>query len=354
MAKTQFRVRTVKSKEDRKRPSVYLRLKTDEYFKGYALFEPDPELEDNPGYYEYYDHYDSQANQYVPCAGDKCPFCRTNDNPSTRAMTAWYFPDNDKADQIKVFTMNFSTTQDMTDIAEEEDGVIGKHFRVKRLSDKGEYRLRPTSEKKLTKGDIKKALKEIPDFEDMVNKQLRIQMERLNALEALEDDEDEIEDDDEDEDEEDEQPKSKSKTRGGKKVADDDEDDDEDEDEDDDDDEDESDDEDEDEDENDEDESDEDDDEDDDEDEDEDEDNTLDSVEFEVVKFAEKDEVFTLKNDDHKKLEAWLGQGIEAPDDVKKGSKIVISAEQDDEADWVITELKVKGKRGRPKGSKNK
>ena len=104
-----FQVRRVVSKEDRKRPSVFMRLKTDEMFRAIALFEPDPEVEDNPGYFEYYDHWDEQGRQYVPCAGDKCPFCAANDNPSTRALTVWHFPDNDANDQIKVFTMNYST-----------------------------------------------------------------------------------------------------------------------------------------------------------------------------------------------------------------------------------------------------
>ena len=84
-----------------------MRLKADESFRGVALFEPDPELAENPGYFEYYDHYDNQANTYVPCSGEDCPFCAANDNPSTRALTAWYFPEAaDAKDQIKLFTMN--------------------------------------------------------------------------------------------------------------------------------------------------------------------------------------------------------------------------------------------------------
>src|SRR5262245_59862046 len=103
----QFHVRKVTSKEDRRRPSVFMRLKTDEAFKGIALFEPDPELKDNPGYLEYYDHWDQQGQQYVPCAGEDCPFCAANQNPSTRALTVWYFPEApDEKDKIKVFTMN--------------------------------------------------------------------------------------------------------------------------------------------------------------------------------------------------------------------------------------------------------
>jgi hypothetical protein len=139
-----FAIRTVRNKEDRKRPSVFMRLKAEESFRGHALFEPDPELADNPGYYEYYDHFDKQGNTYVPCAGDKCPFCAANDNPSTRAMTLWYFPGADVKDQIKVFTMNYSTINDITDEAEEEDGILGKVIRIKRLSDKGDYKVKVT------------------------------------------------------------------------------------------------------------------------------------------------------------------------------------------------------------------
>src|SRR4029077_14859947 len=99
------KVRSVRTKEDRMRPSVFLRLKTDEQFRGHALFEPDPELEDNPGFYEYFTHWDQQGTRYVPCAGDQCPFCLANDSPKTQASTLWYMPDNDKKDQLKVFTI---------------------------------------------------------------------------------------------------------------------------------------------------------------------------------------------------------------------------------------------------------
>src|SRR5262245_49386562 len=137
-----FQIRRVRTKEDRRRPSVFMRLKADESFRGVALFEPDPELDSNPGYFEYYDHFDKQGNAYVPCAGEKCPFCAANDNPSTRALTAWYFPDNDANEQIKLFTMNYSTINEITDEAEEEDGLIGKKVRIKRLDDRGNYKVR--------------------------------------------------------------------------------------------------------------------------------------------------------------------------------------------------------------------
>src|SRR4051812_16745211 len=157
--KPEFAIRRVGTKEDRKRPSVFVRLKTDESFKAIALFEPDPEVDENPGYYEYYDHYDKQGNTYVPCAGDKCPFCAANDNPATRALTVWFFPDNDVKDQIKVFTMNYSTTTDISDEAEEEDGLMGKKVRIKRMDDRGDYKVRILTDKPLTKAEMKKALK---------------------------------------------------------------------------------------------------------------------------------------------------------------------------------------------------
>src|SRR5215831_17943431 len=151
-SKPTFTIRTVATKEDRRRPSVFMRLKTDEAFKGYALFEPDPVLADNPGYFEYFDHYDKQGNSYVPCTGDKCPFCAANDNPSTRALTVWYFPQAaDVKDKVKVFTMNYSTINDIADEAEDEDGILGKVVRIKRLSDKGDYKVKVTSDKPLTK-----------------------------------------------------------------------------------------------------------------------------------------------------------------------------------------------------------
>ena len=343
-------IRTVRSKEDRRRPSVFMRLKTDESFKGVALFEPDPELDDNPGYYEYYDHYDKQGNSYVPCAGDACPFCAANDNPSTRALTVWYFPDaGDAKDRLKVFTMNYGTINDISDEAEEEEGIQGKKLRIKRLSDKGDYKVRVLSDKPLTKTELKKLLKELeekfPDgLEGLVLKQLKAQMERLKALDALDDD------DDEDEDE----PK-KGKARRGKAVEeDDDEDEDEDDDSDDEDEDDDDSDEDEDDDEDDDDESDdEDDDSDDDEDEDEDEEDgddddsgVIEGVEYEVVKFQEKDEIFDLKNDDGK-VKMWVGDGVDVDaSEVKKGTTVTVDAEQDDEGDWIITALKIKKARG--------
>src|SRR5262245_20767554 len=188
-----------------------MRLKTDEYFTAIALFEPDPKLEDNPGYFEYYDHWDEQANQYVPCTGEKCPFCAANINPSIRALTTWYYPQNDPKDRLKIFTMNNSTIQAISDEAEMEGGLLGKTVRVKRLSDKGDYRVRTAPGKALSKTEVKKAMTEIEErfpkgVRDLVEKMLASQMQRLKALEAL--------DDQDDDDDEDEQPIAKK----GKKA----------------------------------------------------------------------------------------------------------------------------------------
>jgi hypothetical protein len=352
------KVRRVRNKEDRKRPSVFIRLKTDEQFRANALFEPDPELADNGGFFEYFSHWDQQGNTYVPCAGEKCPFCLANDNPATQALTLWYFPDNDAADRLKVFTMNVSTVRDITDIAEEDGGLMGKKFRIKRLSDKGEYRIRSLSDKPLSKTEIKKLLKTAPNLEEMIEKQLRAQWERLKAMEALADDDDD-DDDDEDEDETTaKKGKEKSEKNSKSKDEDEDEDDDEDE-EDDEDDEEEDDDENDDEDEDDEDdEEDEDDDEDDSDDDDEDEDDDSDDedddeseelkdAKLEVVKADEKNEILSVKDEDGNKFDIWPAEGVEIDyDDVKKGATITVDAVKDDEGDYVATKItvaKVKG-----------
>lgn len=335
-------VRSVRTKEDRKRPSVFMRLKTDESFKGIALFEPDPELENNPGYYEYYDHYDKQANQYVPCAGDQCPFCSANDNPSTRALTVWYFPEaSDVKDQIKVFTMNYSTINDISDEAEEEDGILGKHVRIKRLSDKGDYKVRVLNDKPLTKAEQKKVIAMLEEkfqdgLEGVVLNQLKAQMERLKAL-------DDLEDDDDDEDEE------PTKARRGRvkdeepdEDEDDEEEDDEDEDEDDADEEEEEDEDDDEEEEDDEEESDDEDEEEEDEDEEEETPTAISAGEYEVVRVQQKDEIFDLKDDEGGKVKMWLGEGVDVDyDEIKKGVKVKLDAEQDEEGDWIITDISV-------------
>jgi hypothetical protein len=325
-------VRRVQTKEERGRSGAFLRLKTDEKFLAHALFEPDPELENNPGYFEYYSHWDQQGNTYVPCSGENCMFCRAGQAPSTRALTVWYFPKEDAAEKVKIFTFNWTLIQEASDIQEEEGALIGKEFRVKRLDDRGEYRMRPTATKPLTKTEIKPLLKEVPDLEEIVSRQLANQLERMKAQNALNQVEDE---DDEDEDEEEETPKARRGRPAKSKVAEpEDTDEDEDEDEEDEEDEEEEVDEDEDEDEEPEDE----------------EEEAISGDEVTVISANEDEQTIKVNHAEVGKFDLWLGEDVEIDfDTISKGAKLVIDAEKDEEGDWVATSIKKK--RGRPAAS---
>lgn len=367
-------VRRVTKASERRSGGYFMRLKTDEWLRGYALFTPDPEADKNPGYFEYFEHYDKSNNSYVPCAGDDCYMCELGDNPSVRALTLWYFPDNPNGEKLKVLKLNGYMIRDFAEIEAEEGGVLGKMFRVKRLSDKGEYRVSPQTTKPLKKAEITALLKAAMskdasefrsgtnplDFEAITLRQLKAAIEKNEAVDSLTE-----EDDDDDDDDEDEKPKSR---RGKKEKAepeeDDDDDDDEDEDDEDDDDEDENDesdddDDDESDDDDDEDESD-DDDEDDDSDDDEndddedEEDTAISGAKFEVVSVSERDETITVKMDG-KNRKMWPGEGVDFDfDKVKKGAEITIDADTDDEGDYVITAIKVKAPKADTKKSGGK
>jgi hypothetical protein len=277
-------------------------------------------------------------------------------------------------------------------------------IRIKRLepAERGNYKVKVTTDKPLTKTALKAAMAELeekfPDgLEDVVERQLKVQMERLKALDALEDDED---------DDEEETPRA----RRGREIPQDEEDDDEEEDdeEEEDEEEEESEDEEEESDEEEEDEEEESDteamedeqaevlrvsrknnsifidngneeieliadpddegldlsgvkkgdtvivsaeyDEDEevwvltaisgDSDEAEDEAEAISGQVYEVVKVQEKDEIFDLQDESGNKVKMWLGDGVDVQYDVvKKGVKVTIDAAQDDEGDWIITAL---------------
>lgn len=359
-------VRRVTSKKERAQGGFFTRLKTDEWMKGHAIFTPDPEAAKNPGYYEYFEHYDKPNNQYVPCAGDDCYMCEMGDNPSGRALTLWYFPENPEKEKFKVLKLNGFMIRDFGEIEEEEGGVLGRYFRVKRLSDDGKYRVSVSSDrKKLTASELKALLKEVDeitalDFEQLVMKQLLAAIKKVEGIESLSDDDD---DDDEDEDEKPTRARRGKPASSKKKDEEEDEDDDEDEDEDDEDEnddededsddedeDDDSDDEDEEDDDEDEDEDDEDDDEDEDEEEDDDEededeeDEDDDPVNFKnvaVVSTNESEETITLKVDG-KNVKTWVGEGLEVDfDKVKKGVTVSVEGVRDDEGDPVLTSLKI-------------
>jgi hypothetical protein len=218
-----------------------MRLKTDEWFKGYALFTPDPEADKNPGYYEYFEHYDKSNNQYVPCAGDDCYMCELGDSPSVRASTLWYFPDNANGEKLKVLKLNGYMIRDFGEIEAGGRWRTRQAFRVKRLSDKGEYRVSPQSDKPLKKSEISALLKDAAskesnenkgatgplDFEALTLRQLKAALEKNSAVDSLTDSDDE-DDDDEDDDEEPKAKRGKEKENKKKKDEDDTDDDDDD------------------------------------------------------------------------------------------------------------------------------
>lgn len=363
----------VRSANERGGGSKFFSLQDDEKFEGYALFNPDPEAEDNPGWLEYKQHYDTQRSSYVPCWGAKngCIFCKAGMNPSNRALAAFLVTSMNGEEmeepEVKIFRMNWGMIEEWADEFGDEGATLGQPVRIKCLDHgDGDYKTKFFDKKKLSKKDLKAAIEDIPDLADIVQKQLDRALENLRIESVLEDDDDE--DDDEDTEEE-TKPKSKKRGRPSKnKEVDEDEDEDED-DEDDEEDEDEEDeeeeddeesDEDEDEDEEDEDsEDEEDDEEDEDEDEDEEEEDEGISGEYTVVSANESEMTFTLKElDSDLYFDQSVVEDIEW-DDFKKGAKVTITASKDEDGDWVATEFAAakqakKRGRGRPKGSKNK
>jgi hypothetical protein len=230
MPKQKFTPRRVTSEADRNkgRGSFITLKKTNDQFLGYALFSADPERDDNPGYYEYFEHY-TPATGYCPCAGDDCPLCAEGDNPSTRAKSVWLVVDNEDDDpsegSVKIFNLNWGMVQEFS---EDKDSSLGTLYRVKRLEGKGVYSIRPKTGK-LTKTQLKAAMKEIED--DQLEKQAQRQMNRV--FEEM-DVEAALQDDDEDtKSEPDEKPKSRKGTAKTEVPDDDDENDDTNEDEDD-------------------------------------------------------------------------------------------------------------------------
>lgn len=330
--------------------SLFMRLKTEEWMKGYALFTPDPEAANNPGWFEYLEHYDNSNKSYLACTGEDCYMCELGENPSTRALAVFYFPDNPEKERIKVLKLNGYMIRDFTEVDEEEGGVLGRRFRVKRLSDKGEYRVTPQGDKPLPKKELKALLSEIPDLEALMVKQTENAIKKAHAVSALQELDEEDEDDEEDDDEEDE-PKAKSR-RGKPKDEEPDEDDDDDDEDDDEEDEDDDDDDEDDEENDDDDEDDDEDDDDEDDEEDDDESEKLSSEKFTVVSTNESDEIVTVKIDG-KSTKLWIGEGVDVDwDTVKKGSEITVDAEQDAEGDWVVTKFTLAKKTKDGKGKK--
>lgn len=353
--------------------NVFLRLNDDEKFVGHALFNPDPAAEDNPGYVEYGEHWDQKNGRFVPCWGVKqgCIYCKAGQQASQRALAAFLVSSINGEDleepEIRLFRLNWMMIQEWGDTLDEDGETLGQKIRIKCQSrSDGDYITKFYDTNKLSKKDLNAALKDMPDIEELLQKNLDRALEALAVENVLEADDDDDDDDDDDEVEEPKSSKSKSKSKTRSKKRDEDEDDEDEEDDDEEDEEDESDDDD-DESESDDDEDEEDDDEesdDDDESEDDDEDEESDdddedeaeSLEgdFTVVSTSESEMTFTLKELDN---DIYVGAEIAEEvdfDDFKKGDKIRIVAAQDDDDDWVATSIEKIKKSGSKKGGKKK
>lgn len=351
---------------------VYIRLNDDEKFLGFALFDPDPAAEDNAGYVEYGEHWDQPNTRFVPCWGAKngCIYCKAGQQPSQRALAAFLVTEIDgeklAEPEIRLFRLNWTMIQEWLDTLEEDGSTLGQKVRIKCVSrGDGDFTTKFFEKDRLSKKEIKAAVKEIPDIQELLQRNLDKALEALRVSDILEDDEEDEEDIEDDEDDEEEEPKSKSKPRNKKKVEEDEEededeedDDEEDEDEEDDDEEDEDDEDDDEEDEEEESEDDDDEESDDDEEDEDDESEEEITGEYTVVSASEEEMTVTLKE-----LDSDLYFSEEVVEDVdfdlKKGTKVAITAAKDSEGDWVATAFKVakagaKGKGGKGAGKKKK
>lgn len=205
--KPKWQPRRIGSEEERNkgRGGFVTLKKTGDFFLGYALFIPKPDAEDNPGYYEYFEHY-TPATGYVACAGDDCPVCDEGDNPSSRAKTLWLVVDDDldpDTGEVKTFNLNYYMITDFADFLSEDEPVLGQLFRIKRQEGQGKYLIRPKKEK-LTKAQIKAALKDAPDLEKIVRSRMLSVFEELGFADAMEED-----DPDEEPEEDEDQPKAR-------------------------------------------------------------------------------------------------------------------------------------------------
>lgn len=200
MAKTkQWQPQRVRSEDERSGgKSDYLRLDEGQRFTGYALFEGDPAV-DEPGYYEYLEHFDVNARRSVPCAGEDCPLCEDGDKPKTRAKTLWLVTKDEKGNdlgegELKIFQINWNVIKIFTDMRSEGDKIKGVMFRVSRIDDRGNYNLLPKNDK-LTSAKVKELVKgkDVPDFDSMVTATLNRAMEGYSVRKALDDDNDDDE-----------------------------------------------------------------------------------------------------------------------------------------------------------------
>lgn len=187
--------RRIRSEEERNSGnSDFISLKKEENFLGIPLFDGDPAA-DEPGYYEYYEHWDNEAKRRVPCPGEEvCPLCQEGERPSTRAKSVWLvYSSKIKGStqtydppKVMVFSLNWNLIKILTEMRTEGDKIKGRQFRVSCLDDRGNYSLMGKDEK-ITATAVKEALKDGPELEKMVTQQLRKAMQAYSLREAMDD-----------------------------------------------------------------------------------------------------------------------------------------------------------------------
>lgn len=221
MAKTKWQPKRVRHEDERRGSSDFIVLDEGEKFLGYALFEADPK-KDDPGYYEFLQHWDTASKRSIPCAGDDCPICEDGEKPRDVALTLWLVVKDEKGNvveppELRIFRANSIVIKQLTEMRSEDEPIKGIQFRVTRMDDRGNYMLQ-AKPKKLSSKEVKEAQKDkdAPDFDAMVTGQLRRAMEGIATSRALDDDDD---------DDEDEKPQGKKGGKGaksgkGKKQAD--------------------------------------------------------------------------------------------------------------------------------------
>jgi hypothetical protein len=196
-----FVPRRIRNEDERSSfSSDYIQLAEGEKFYGYALFNGDPK-QDEPGYYEYQEHYDpglGKRGSSVPCNTNDCVYCEAGDRPKTRAKTLWLITQIGdkklKTPELRIWNANFFVINTLTTMRNEGDPIMGRLFRVVRADDRGTYVFDRREVKPLTKSEIKTTLEKAPDFEAMLTAQGKRVYDKLAAEQLYaEDDEDEQE-----------------------------------------------------------------------------------------------------------------------------------------------------------------
>lgn len=194
MAK-EWKPRRVTSEDERGGGSSdYISLDEGEKMLGHALFEADPSV-DEPGYYEYMEHWINGIRKSVPCAGEDCPLCAEGERPKTRAKTLWLLVTDNKGTkldppQLRIFNFNYNLIKQFTELRGEDEKIKGRQFRISKVDDRGNYAVIPKAET-LKVAEVKEWLKNpaAPDFDQLVTSQLRKGMEGFVTARAMEDDE---------------------------------------------------------------------------------------------------------------------------------------------------------------------